>query len=110
MAGSYILMSSEKAKKLALECKARVDTARQEAVKQLVSQERQRWARVRKALRRPDPTDDEILKSLKYSWVYESIRFTYFHNEDASKRILLATEIAETVQVSTEDLELLLGR
>lgn len=109
MAGSYIRMSSADAKKLALECKARIDSARQQAVNHLVKQEKHKWSRLRRALRRPDPSDEEILNSLKYNWDLDNIKFQYHFNEDAYKRILLATQISDTVHVSTEDLELLLG-
>lgn len=109
MAGSYIRMSSADAKKLALECKARIDSARQQAVNHLVKQEKQKWSRVRGLLRRPEPSDEQVLSGLKYNWDLDNIKFQYHYNEDAYKRILLATQVSDTVHVSTEDLELLLG-
>lgn len=126
--GSFVRISSEKLKKMALTTLDNIKKYKAHDRKRLADRERKElreqreksrnsiWSKIFGYKERPEPTDDELIKMHENSgspgciWLPETfwIDFRYEKNKEVAYRLLNAAEHADEVAVSTKDLERLI--
>lgn len=109
MADSFVVMDSEQVKKIASDVLKAIEDYRSAARKVLFDQEKARPRPIRKLLRLPPLTDDQILEILKDDFEYRGLRFYAWRSEQAARKLLKAARVSSRVHVSAEDLHWLIG-
>lgn len=113
MGCSFIEMKAADVKRLASECLARIAAHKEQEWQNAVAQERKSYERSwwRRLWNSPIPSDEAILATLKgegrnhFNHLALMIESYGWQSKERAERLLRASELAEVVRVSTEDLE-----